>query len=112
MSKFPPEAAYFRCLEVISALFWVLTIPNVKNKSLDPTQFMKLVFDYCKEKLSYSEIKYLRPTSCILTAVIKSSGNFVSSVSRFTSPNSLKFWRKTSGNFAGIFWNFVLTAAA
>ncbi|KAL5264400.1 hypothetical protein ACHWQZ_G005478 [Mnemiopsis leidyi] len=63
-----------RCLEVISALFWVLTIPNVKNKSLDPAQFMNTIFDYCKEKLSYSEVKYLRPTACILTAVVKSSG--------------------------------------
>ncbi|XP_063677044.1 MMS19 nucleotide excision repair protein homolog [Bolinopsis microptera] len=63
-----------RCLEVISSLFWVLTIPNAKNKSLDPSQFMGVVFDYCKEKLSYSEIKYLRPTACILTAIVKSSG--------------------------------------
>ena len=68
--------AKLRCLEVISALFWVLTIPNVKNKSLDPAQFMNSIFDYCKEKLSYSEVKYLRPTSCILTAVVKSSGMF------------------------------------
>ena len=68
--------SYSRCLEVISALFWVLTIPNVKNKSLDPAQFMNTIFDYCKEKLSYSEVKYLRPTACILTAVVKSSGKF------------------------------------
>ena len=54
----------------------MLTIPNVKNKSLDPSQFMGVVFDYCKEKLSYSEIEYLRTTACILTAIVKSSGNF------------------------------------
>ena len=76
----------------MSGLFWVLTIPNVKSKSLDPASFIETVFGYCKEKLEYSEAKYLKPTALILGAIVKSSGTQEKVANRYSI-------------FRGIFWN-------
>ena len=59
---------------MVSAIFWVLTLPNVKNKDLDPALFFDTVFEYCKTKLSYSEDRYIGAVGAVFVAVVRSSG--------------------------------------
>ena len=89
-----------RCLEVISAMFWVLTLPNVKSKDLDPVSILLTIRDFAEEKLSYSEEKYFKPAVQIYVAVVKSSGTLLL--------NCLKFLMLSSmANFGQLFISMV-----
>ena len=64
---------------MVSAIFWVLTLPNVKNKDLDPAFFLDTVFRYCKTKLGYSGERYIGAVGATLVSITRSSGQCRSS---------------------------------
>lgn len=78
------------CLNVLSALVWVLTLPNIRTK--DPVRFIEEVLSFCVEKLGYSEERFAKSTGDIMVAIVKSSGVGCGLVAEHCLPTLMSYY--------------------